>query len=135
MKTSLNFNHIDKILRQSNVDVAYLFGSHATGTQTRDSDIDIAVLLPEKTTPKKRFETRLHLMELLEKQLGKAIDLIIINDIKSLFFKYVIVKEGKVIYLKSEERRIDFECRTLSLYFDFQPFLELYNKNYVKNNL
>ena len=135
MKTSLNFNHIDKILRQSNIDVAYLFGSHATGTQTRDSDIDIAVLLPKKTTPKKRFETRLQLMELLEKQLGKAIDLIIINDIKSLFFKYVIVKEGKVIYLKSEERRIDFECRTLSLYFDFQPFLELYNKNYVKNNL
>ncbi len=117
------------------IDAAYLFGSIVTGSQTKDSDIDIAVLLEKNISPRKRFEIRLKLMGELERILKKNIDLVILNDIRSIFFKYVIIREGRIIYAKSEEKRIDFELQTLNEYFDFQPFLELYNKQYVKSNL
>lgn len=71
----------------------------------------------------------------LSRILHKNMDLVILNDISSLFFKYAIIEESILLYEKNEEERIDFENRILSSYFDFRPFLTLYNKQYVKNNL
>ena len=128
-------NDLGAILRKCDAEAAYLFGSHAAWNETTESDVDIAVLLPNNTSREQRFETRLKLMSDLAKVLEKKVDVVVLNDLSSLFFKYVILKEGKLIFEKVEERRIDFEMRTMGEYFDFQPFLETYNKNYVKNSL
>ena len=37
--------------------------------------------------------------------------------------------------MNSEDSYFDFACKTLSNYFDYEPFLMEYNKNYVQKYL
>ena len=133
--TQAQLKKIQALFRKYGVILAYLFGSQARETAGPISDTDIAVLLPKKHSEKRRFEIRLALMRECAKILKSDTDLVIFNDVSSLFFQYVILNEGKLIYQSSEEEAIDFESRTLGRYFDFEPFLAAYNKQYVKNNL
>ena len=124
-----------RLFREHGVCAAYIFGSSVQGAhmQTFQSDVDVAVLLSDQLSKERRFAVRLKLMRILEKHFQRSVDVCVINDISSLFFKYVILSEGKLIYEdpKDESDRVDFEVRTLGEYFDFQPFLKEYNKHYV----
>ena len=71
----------------------------------------------------------------ISKIFKKNVDVVVLNDIRSLYFKYIIIKEGKIIYKETDLSPVDFESKTLGIYFDFRPFLEDYNKAYVKRNL
>lgn len=133
--TKVQLKKLRSLFRRNGVVLAYLFGSQARETAGVDSDADIAVLLSKNLSKKTRFETRLTLMEECAKILKKETDLVVFNDISSLFFQYAILNEGRLIYQSSESEAVDFENKTLSRYFDFQPFLISYNKQYVKNNL
>ncbi|MDP3988824.1 MAG: nucleotidyltransferase domain-containing protein [bacterium] len=117
------------------VDLAYLFGSQVTGAVHRTSDVDIAVLFDVALSKEERFEFRLALMGELARALGIQTDVVVINDTASLFFKYVIIKEGQNMYERTPDLRVDFESRAMSLYFDFAPFLEEYNRAYVQRNI
>lgn len=128
-------NKMQTLFCKTGVVLAFLFGSQARETSGPASDVDIAVLLPKKFSKKKRFETRLVLMKECADILKRETDIVVFNDISSLFFQYAVLNEGKIIYQSSEEAAVDFESRTMSRYFDFQPFLMAYNKQYVKNNL
>lgn len=114
---------------------AYLFGSYATRTATEKSDVDIAVLFGRPTPKAERFEYRLQLMETLSRLLKKNVEVVVLDDVSSLFFKYAIIKEGILLYEKSEAARIEFEGKVLGEFFDFQPFLDTYNRHYVKTRL
>lgn len=124
-----------QIFRKEGVLLAYIFGSSAIGNATRESDMDIAVLLPENLNKSDRFNIRLRLIDKLSSIFKKNIDMVVLNDTASLFFKYVIITEGQIIYEKFEGSRGQFESGIMGRYFDFQPFLNLYNKHYVQNNL
>ncbi len=124
-----------RFFKQYGVQLAYLFGSAVHGKMSRESDVDIAVLLPERFSKKKRFEIRLALMERLARHFKNKVDVVIFNDVSSLFFRYAILREGKLIYCASQSAMIDFENRTMGEYFDFQPFLKLYHQHYVKTGL
>lgn len=130
-----NNKDLRAIFRVNSVVFAYLFGSQASGGSSKNSDIDIAVMLPWMVSKEERFETRLKLMSEVSKIFKKDSDVIILNDTRSLFFKYVIIKEGKIIYQENEASEADFESKTLGMYFDFRPFLENYNNAYVKRIL
>lgn len=108
------------LFRKHHVELAYLFGSAVTGKMRHDSDVDIAVLLPETLSSDKRFDIRLKLMGECEKIFKKNIDLVVLNDISSLFFKYIIIREGKPIFMESDVRHAEFESRIFGLYFDFR---------------
>ena len=133
--SSINKKKLDAVFRKHHVQVAYVFGSVAGGYATADSDIDIAVVLPDKMSKEKRLDARLGLMSALAPVFKRSVDAVVLNDISSLFFKYVIVKEGKLIYRVSDDKQIDLENNILSFYLDFQPFLNSYNRHYVKSGL
>jgi predicted nucleotidyltransferase len=126
---------LQAIFKNQPVELAYIFGSVATGNANKESDVDIAVLLKKDISKKKRFEIRLKLMTQLSRTFQREVDLVIFNDIKSVFFKYVIIKEGNLLYGKNEDQHVEFESRIMGEYFDFAPFLDDYNKQYVKNNI
>lgn len=110
----------------------YFFGSRATGKAVKNSDYDFAVLLDDATSKEDRFDLKLKLMAKLSKALKTdAVDLVVLNDLPSLFFRYIIIKEGRLIYQKNDLETAEFESRTLGLYFDFRPFLEEYNRSYL----
>lgn len=129
-------NLIKKIIKSEPMaEVAYLFGSRATGEAGVQSDFDIGIYLNKKLDSKERFKLRLDLIGKLEAILKTdKVDLVVINDVSSLFFKYVIIKEGKLIYQKSLLKRCELEGRIMAEYFDFRPFLEEYNKQFLTSN-
>src|SRR4030042_6672331 len=153
--TSDQKQRMEKIFKKYGVEFAYLFGSSVIGNSNKASDIDIAVYLrssgtinpslrrqtltpltargghSKEGTIKRRFEIRLELITELSKIFPKNIDLVVLNDIKSVFFRYVILKEGSLIYTANEGVRVDTECAILNEYFDFKPFLDMYNKNFI----
>ncbi len=63
----------------------------------------------------------------ISKVLKKEVDIIVLN-IAPLFLKYVILREGKLIFEKDRNKRIAFELKSLNEYFDFKPVMEEYNK-------
>lgn len=120
---------------ENHVELAYVFGSQITGRSNADSDIDIAVLLPKNMSKEKRIKHRFKLISQLSRFLGKSVDLVVFNDLNSLFFKFIITKEGQNIFRKDEEQYLDFECCLMREYYDFKPFLDLQNKLYVERSL
>lgn len=131
----LHSNKIAKIFSQFKVDFAYQFGSTVSGEVTKESDVDIAVCFKEDLSARERFEARLLIMEKLAHSFKRNVDVVVLNDLRSLFFRYVIIKEGRLIYDSGGGNYVDFESRAMGLYFDFAPFLEMYNKAYVERNL
>jgi len=99
----------------------YLFGSMASGKTNLESDIDLAFYLEEKEV-KNFFKKRLFLIEKIQSLLKKRVEVIILNEVRSIFFKFVIIKEGKIILERDHAQRIDFELKTMQEYYDFRPF-------------
>lgn len=104
----------------------YLFGSQATGTSISKSDIDIGLFF-DKDQVDDFFEKRLELIGEISKLLKKDTDIVVLNTASS-FLRYVVLKEGKIIFERSQDKRVDFELKALNDYFDFKPVLEKYNQ-------
>ena len=113
-----------------NINFAYLFGSYARGEENENSDIDIAIM-PDITGIDKKSEIfmRGNLIELGKSIFEKDVDIVFLS-VDSVFLKYKIVCEGKVI--KDSDDRIDFESLALREYFDFQYYSDYYNKQMLK---
>jgi len=122
-------------LKDKDIIFAYLFGSAVSqkGFNLK-SDVDIAVFLDEKRV-QDNFEKRLKLMGATEKAISKETEVVILNDIQSIFFKFVILSEGKLIFERDHSLRLEFELKTIRDYFDFKPFIEKYNQAYLKREL
>ena len=120
------------LFKEKDVLFCYLFGSRAYQNFNNQSDIDIAVFLDKKST-KDLFQKRLELIAVFSRALKKETDVVILNNLHSIFFKYVIMKEGKLIFEKSQEPRIEFELKTLKQYFDFMPILKMYRQRVLVN--
>jgi len=125
-----------KIFKKYGVLFAYLFGSRAAGTAKKASDYDFAVMLGGKLSTEKKFAARCRIISELAGVLkNNDIDLVVLDDERSVFFRFVIVKEGRLIYNRDVGRRIDFELKAMNEYYDFAPFLEEYNKAFIKREL
>lgn len=135
VKSVLRTNLLKKIFAGSPVDFVYLFGSYATSNATKKSDVDIAIFFDSTVSKTERFERRLELTEAISRLLKKKVEVVGLNDVSSIFLKYVIIKEGFLLYEKSEADRVDFERKLLGEFFDFQPFLDTYRHQYVQTSL
>ena len=94
---------------------AYLFGSYAEGTQREESDVDIAVYLSDTS-----LDARLSLHHMLEKELDKEVDLVVLNDVKNIYLLEAILRKG--ILLKEHETRAFFEVEKNHEIIDFKQF-------------
>ena len=102
------------ILNKVQCEAIVLFGSYSRGTQSNESDIDIAIK-PEKEISKKDL---FYLSQELEDIIKKDIDLVNLDDINDSF-RYEILINGKTIFCKDEFK---FEMYKLDMY---REYLEL----------
>jgi hypothetical protein len=111
--------------------VAYLFGSTARGEASCLSDIDIAVLFDDALTKKEAFDLQLKLIvDLGDLLKTKNVDLIVLND-SPLLLAFNIIRDG--IILKSDEKkRVTFETRIMSRYYDEQYYIERHMKRTIE---
>lgn len=125
-----------KMFKKHRVVFAYLFGSRSTGKAVKESDFDVAIALPEKMDSGKRFTLRCKIMPEIARILkNEKIDVVVLNDINSILFKFAIIKEGIVIYEADHGARVLFELKIVNDYYDFSRFIEKYNEAYLKREL
>ena len=59
---------------------------------------------------------------------GVAVDLRLLN-LAPTPFRFGVITKGRVFFVRDDQKRIDFETRTRSLYFDFLPHLILHHRH------
>jgi predicted nucleotidyltransferase len=101
------------------VELAYLFGSHAQARARAESDIDVAVLVSSNAARKAR-ETLASLFD----QLGRLVpsdrlDVVLLNDAPSLL-RHRILSNGVLLFERSPVARVRFATRTIQDYQDME---------------
>lgn len=109
---------LDMIVSFYNIKLIYVFGSYAKDKNSKNSDLDIAVLLDGKYNPIIKLNIIGDLVEIFNRD---DIDLVILNDANSVL-KHQIIKHGKVLYSDSEETKVSFEVKALKEYMDMEYF-------------
>ena len=97
------------------VEVIYVFGSASKNQENKNSDVDIAILLPFKQA---KEQGNLYLTDLhsaLICLLKKEVDLVNLRNVSTVFQKEIISK-GKVIFCQNVYAKDEFEMLTLSFY-------------------
>jgi len=119
---------LTKILKESGVILAYLFGSEARGTSHKESDVDIGVLFDKKIDPKNYLKLEGRLIEFFSGIYPKKEINIVNLNITSPLLKQVAILEGKPLYIRSETDRILFQVQTLHEYEDYLHLSNIYNR-------
>ena len=89
----------------------YRFGSTAQGTATSASDADIAVLVPKRIAPERRFDTQ----EALAAEIGRDVDLVDLAGASPVMAIQVITS-GDLLYDGDSDARGRFEDLTFGAY-------------------
>ena len=105
--------------QRPDVVLAYLFGSHATGSADPESDVDVAVVLDEEA------DGVLGAMVEIEGELkgllpGKQTDVVVLNH-AGLRLRHEVISTGSLLYERDSDDRVDFEVKSQMQYFDWQP--------------
>jgi uncharacterized protein len=106
--------------------VAYLFGSFARGTASKDSDIDIGVLFAERIPP--AIDGPLaELRDAVERACHRPCDLI---DMRAAPADLVhrVLRDSKLLIERDRAARCRFEVDRRNEYFDLLPYLLEYRR-------
>ena len=111
----------------------YLFGSNAKNKITSLSDIDLAVYYDDHIKENERFNLRLKLLAQISNLLKREdIDLVILND-SNIALTYEVIRYGKLICSKDELKRIRYEARIMSLYFDRKYYYDRHARLLIRD--
>lgn len=101
---------------------AYLFGSRARGDPSPISDYDFAVQLDANFPKDKYVDLKLALMKDLSQVLkADNIDLVILNE-APILLKHRILKDRKILFCRSQLKRIRYETKILIEYLDQKEY-------------
>lgn len=109
---------LDMIVSFYNIKLLYVFGSYAKNKNNKKSDLDIAVLLDSQYDPIIKLNIIGDLVEIFNRE---DIDLVILNNANPVL-RHQIIKHGKVLYMDSEETKVNFEVKSLKEYMDMEHF-------------
>lgn len=110
---------LNKIFKENQVALAYLFGSAARGKLTPLSDIDIAVLFLDKVKENDYFNKALRLAH----EIGNVfeidrVDVVNLKTATSPLLKHNAVFKGKLIFGKDRKKQFELESGIMKEYED-----------------
>jgi predicted nucleotidyltransferase len=113
------------------VEIAYLFGSHARGSQRAESDIDLGI----QVAPRAAAESRATLALLFDR-LGRVapsdrLDLVLLNHAPSLL-RHRILSTGRLLFERTPLARVRFATRTIRDYQDMQVRREFFYRKRLR---
>jgi len=104
----------------------YLHGSHAQGTQTAMSDLDLAVLLERGLS--REGHLQLDLLAGLEEACQRDdVDLVILNRAGPII-RDRVVRHGRLVYAASDMEKVRFEAAAIKEGLDFGYFSRVYDE-------
>lgn len=114
------------------VELAYLFGSTAEGTEGPLSDIDIGVYLSSKLTKGERIEKRLELIGELSTLLkNDHVDLLVMNDAAPVI-NFEVIRPNVPLFVRNEDLKLDVEQYVMSRYLDRKYHEDFLNRELLK---
>lgn len=128
MAAKLAIRELEQYFRATEHDVvcAYLFGSQARGDAHADSDVDVAVLLPEDVD-RGPFGVPGRIRGELERLLRRRVEVI---DLRAASPDLIhrILRDGHLLVDRDPDGRVRFEVHARNLYFDVLPYLQEYRR-------
>lgn len=122
---------MDKLIKyfrdNDNIELAYLFGSRASGKHAPNSDYDIGLKLKNEISFEDKFFMEVNIRKILNTQ---ALDLVLIDQ-APLVLKFNIIC-GKCLYSTDSTLRVEFEANTMSRYYDYLPVLKAHYSDILR---
>ena len=117
---------------QTQVSLAYLFGSFARNEAGELSDLDLAVLFATKKD--ELYSAYMDLMLEVQKALAtERLDLLLLNS-ASPSEKFEIIRSGELLYSRNEQEINDFEMDVIRRYQD-TAYLRAIQNDYLKKRV
>jgi predicted nucleotidyltransferase len=108
------------------VAAGYIFGSMARGAQTRNSDLDVAVVFARRGAG--ALQHHRDLGDIANRLEGLSpsgrVDVIAIES-QGPVFQHRVLAEARLVFERDRWRRIDFESDAHVRYFDWRPTYEI----------
>ncbi len=111
---------IGKAKKDKDVLAVSIFGSFARGEKYRDVDVCL-ILRPQKYSNLEMSKKRLKYLS----EAGDKFDIQIFQQLP-VYIKHRILKEGKIIFCRDEEKLYDLALLTIKEYEDFKPIYRGY---------
>lgn len=110
--------------------LAYVYGSFLSRNDFRD--IDIALLADDRCDPDSFPRYASKAGELLEEALGfrYECDVRVLNELPS-WLKFEIINTGRLLCVRHDDDRIDFETQVLVEYHDLKAMYDLFDREYL----
>ncbi len=112
------------LYKHTEISFVYLHGSFLETDEF--GDIDIALYLKDLPPSILEYELRME-TELLKFVGGRIVDVRVLNT-SPLSFRFNVIKNGTPLIVRNDDERADFQETTLSRYFDFAPYRDIYLK-------
>lgn len=108
------------------IELIYFFGSASEGINTPLSDIDIAYLDDGSSPP---FDLEAKLEEIILREIPNVprIDLVRLKG-STVAIQYSAIRNGQLIYKRSDEARANFEEDVVNRYLDYSTVLDSFYK-------
>ncbi len=113
---------------------AYLFGSYATGTAGRLSDVDVAIYIDQETNIEDSgYGYKSEIISDLSSLLEVGVDVVILNH-ASTILKHQVIMNGILIYSRANALRRTFHEQTTRDYLDLKPLLKV-QRDYMRKRI
>lgn len=119
----------EQIMKYSEIELAYLYGSYVLNKDY--NDIDIAIVVSSRVAPPTAGEK-------LAVDIEKVIKPRITVDVKILNFspvnfKFEVIGTGKIIFSKNEKKRIEYEEKVMSEFLDYKETSDWFDQKLLKD--
>ncbi len=99
---------------------------------SRFNDIDVALVLSKELNPYSRFKFAMKVAKELEREIKPRFEF----DVKILNycpveFQHEVLKESQIVFLRDENRRIEYESKLISTYLDLREMYDFLDKKFL----
>ncbi|KCZ73110.1 hypothetical protein ANME2D_00169 [Candidatus Methanoperedens nitroreducens] len=118
------------ISRFDYVEIAYIFGSFLESDKF--NDIDVALVVSKGLNSYRRFKFAMEVARELERAIKPRFEFDVkILNYSSVEFQHEVLKKGKVIFVRDENKRIEYESKLISTYLDLKVMYDFLDRKFL----
>ena len=124
----------DTLRTFDSVQLGYVFGSFLLRSDFQD--IDVAVLLARRLSPREEFDLSMAIGRALERAITprREVDVKVLNGSPDSF-QYTVIRDGLPVMARDETTRVRFEAQRIKAYLDFKPTSDWLDKEFLRRNI